>query len=407
LMSSIRRHDSDSTIQEIASLEGESRKTFVIRKEKFVLDERYVPIKKLGRGAYGMVISAKDMHSNGNKVAIKKNKDVFYNTTNAKRILREIVLLKAFNHPNIIALRDILNPISMQGFEDVYLVLEYMQSDLHKIIYSDNKLSEDHIAYMTYQILCGLKYMHSAKVYHRDLKPGNILVNADCHVRICDMGLARGVSDISEELTEYVVTRWYRAPEVVLSASHYSEALDVWSVGCILAELYNRKPLFRGEDYSDQLRAIFSIIGSPSEEEIAKCITSNSALKFVRRVGTKTAVPWNIAVPRASVKGLDLLSKILVLDPSKRITVDEALRHPYFEKFYDHEFVNTHCVAGFTADTRFELEADTKESLKRLFFKEIRSFRPNSELEIPKGLAVNRERSHLQGFFSFFSKLRS
>lgn len=168
------------------------RETFVIRKEKFVLDPRYSPIKKLGQGAYGMVISAKDSIS-GKRVAIKKNINIFYNKTNAKRILREVKILNHFDHPNIVKILDVLDPSPEDDLVDLYMVLEYMPSDLHKVIHSDNSLTHEHIAYVIFQLLCAVKYMHSAGVYHRDIKPSNILIDHQCHLKLCDFGLARGV----------------------------------------------------------------------------------------------------------------------------------------------------------------------------------------------------------------------
>jgi len=147
-------------------------------------------------------------------------------------------------HPNIVSLTDIINPDTSNDFEDVYLVLECMQSDLHKVIHSNNQLSDKPIAYITYQMLCGLKYMHSANIIHRDLKPANILLNGDCKAKICDLGLARGLAEEDDLLTEYVVTRWYRAPEVVVSARRYNQSVDMWAVGCILAEMYLKHPIF-------------------------------------------------------------------------------------------------------------------------------------------------------------------
>ena len=160
---------------------------------------------------------------------------------------------------------------------------ELMETDLHRIIYSRQELTDDHIQYFIYQILCSLKYMHSANVLHRDLKPANVLLNSNCDLKVCDFGLARyvgtvagadndcrlpsvascsGVDERSVDLTEYVVTRWYRAPEIMLSCQEYTKAIDVWSVGCIFAELLGSKPLFPGDDYIHQLRIITDVLGT-------------------------------------------------------------------------------------------------------------------------------------------------
>jgi|TARA_B110000208_G_C11694007_1_gene403407 mitogen-activated protein kinase 1/3 len=130
-----------------------------------------------------------------------------------------------------------------------------METDLHRIIYSRQDLTDDHVQYFIYQVLRAVKYIHSAKVLHRDLKPSNLLLNSNCDLKVCDFGLARGIDDrTSQDLTEYVVTRWYRAPEIMLSEDDYSMAVDLWSCGCILAELLGRKPIFPGEDYIHQLQ---------------------------------------------------------------------------------------------------------------------------------------------------------
>ena len=165
---------------------------------------------------------------------------------------------------------DILPPASLDEFEDVYIISDLMETDLHRIIYSRQPLSDDHVQYFLYQILRALKYMHSANVLHRDLKPSNLLLNSNCDLKVCDFGLARGVEpgEDNMELTEYVVTRWYRAPEIMLSCQEYTKAIDVWSVGCIFAELLGRKPLFPGDDYIHQLQIICDKLGTPSDEEL-------------------------------------------------------------------------------------------------------------------------------------------
>jgi mitogen-activated protein kinase 1/3 len=186
----------------------------------------------------------------------------FNDEIDAKRILREIKLLKHFRHENIVGIVDLMPPTAtyLEDFHDVYIVADLMETDLHRIIYSKQKLSIDHAQYFIYQVLRGLKYIHSADVIHRDLKPSNLLVNSNCDLKICDFGLARGINDAQADgkagtmlLTEYVVTRWYRAPEIMLACHEYSKPIDMWSVGCIFGELIQRKPYFPGDDYIDQV----------------------------------------------------------------------------------------------------------------------------------------------------------
>ena len=205
-------------------------KTYTIKDKnfevKFVVDERYKLLENIGCGAYGIVCSALDTKTN-NKVAIKKIPKALEVLTIAKRTYRELKILKHFKHDNIISIRDILKPPEDKSqFLDVYVVFDMMETDLHRIIHSDQPLTDEHARYFLYQILRGLKHIHSANVLHRDLKPSNLLVNEDCELKIGDFGMARGLDSSPSEkkrvMTEYVATRWYRAPELMLSLSEYS-----------------------------------------------------------------------------------------------------------------------------------------------------------------------------------------
>jgi serine/threonine protein kinase len=171
--------------------------------------------------------------------------------------------------------------------------MELVDTDLHRIIQSSQSLSNEHIVYFMWQLLCGLQFLHQHKVLHRDLKPGNLLVSKRCELRIADFGLAR-VADTAEGMTEHVVTRWYRPPELMLSPDgRYNESLDVWSVGCILGELLQRKPLFPGKDFIDQLTLILNVIGTPDEDEkryIQVSIITYIATPTHNRRTTRTAL---------------------------------------------------------------------------------------------------------------------
>lgn len=240
-----------------------SAHTFKAGNHTFTVDTKYSFTRVIGSGAYGVVISAHDTHLNSN-VAIKMVPKAFQDEIDAKRILREIKLLKHLKHENIVGIVDMMPPMMryVDDFNDVYIVSELMETDLYRIIYSKQSLSLDHVQYFIYQVLRALKYIHSANVLHRDLKPSNLLVNSNCDLKVCDFGLARGILDSEQMrdttkrplLTEYVVTRWYRAPEIMLACHEYDKPVDVWSTGCILAELLARKPFFPGEDYIDQVR---------------------------------------------------------------------------------------------------------------------------------------------------------
>uniref|UniRef100_A0A7S2SMW8 Mitogen-activated protein kinase n=1 Tax=Mucochytrium quahogii TaxID=96639 RepID=A0A7S2SMW8_9STRA len=301
--------------------------TFSTPATTFEVDTRYSFIRPIGTGAYGVVVSAKDKLSQ-EPVAIKKVTRAFEDLVDAKRILREIKLLRHFDHENIIHIKDLSPPRGYNDFEDIYIVSELMETDLHRVIYSKQNLTIDHIQYFIYQILRALKYIHSANVLHRDLKPSNLLLNSNCDLKVCDFGLARGLEDTKLELTEYVVTRWYRAPEIMLACREYTKAIDVWSVGCIFAELLARKPLFPGEDYIHQLQLITDVLGTPSEADM-HFIKSEKAKRFMRNQPLRCKRKMSDLYPKASAECLDLLNRMLHFNPDKRITVQDALEHPY------------------------------------------------------------------------------
>eukprot|EP00611_Tribonema_gayanum_P019733 TRINITY_DN3474_c1_g1_i1.p1 TRINITY_DN3474_c1_g1~~TRINITY_DN3474_c1_g1_i1.p1 ORF type:complete len:450 (-),score=158.10 TRINITY_DN3474_c1_g1_i1:463-1812(-) len=324
-------------LQERAAQRRTRRDTRVVNAAgtDFELDVKYEMIKPIGHGAYGVVISAIN-HENNSKVAVKKIPGAFEDLIDAKRIVREIRLLRHFNHENVIKIVDILPPPSLNDFEDVYIISELMETDLHRVIYSRQKLTDEHIQYFLYQLLCALKYIHSASVLHRDLKPSNVLLNANCDLKLCDFGLSRGVTGEHDtvDLTEYVVTRWYRAPEIMLSVQNYNEAIDVWSVGCIFGEMLGRKPLFPGNDYIHQLKLITKLIGKPAEADLW-FVSNPRARRFM--LGLPDTAPADLAArfPEASADGIVLLSRMLTLDSAKRISVADALAHPYLASLHD------------------------------------------------------------------------
>jgi len=241
---------------------------------------------------------------------------------------------------------------------------------MHRVIRTQ-ELSDDHCQYFIYQTLRALKAMHSANVLHRDLKPSNLLLNANCDLKVCDFGLARSAAsteDNSGFMTEYVATRWYRAPEIMLTFKEYTKAIDVWSVGCILAEMLSGKPLFPGKDYHHQLTLILDVLGTPTMEDYYG-IKSRRAREYIRSLPFKKKIPWKAMFPKTNDLALDLLERLLAFNPVKRITVEDALKHPYLEPYHDPEDEPT---ADPIPEEFFDFDKNkdnlTKEQLKRKMF---------------------------------------
>mmetsp|Transcript_18652 Transcript_18652/g.70563 ORF Transcript_18652/g.70563 Transcript_18652/m.70563 type:complete len:489 (-) Transcript_18652:2159-3625(-) len=352
----------------------------------FEIDRRYEVEKPIGHGAYGVVVKAKDHGTEpAATVAIKKITNFVQDLVDAKRIVREVRLLRHFRHENIISITDILPPPSIEDFNDIYIISEFMETDLHRVIYSRQSLTDDHIKYFLYQILCGLRYIHSAKVLHRDLKPSNILLNSNCDLKLCDFGLSRTVAVATEDdnlLTEYVVTRWYRAPEIMLSVQEYTKAIDVWSVGCIFAEMNKRKPLFPGQDYIEQLKLIAKFTGTPSRDQLG-FVKNPRAKRFMESLPPNLPINLRQKFPDMTDEALDLLDKMLRLDPSDRISVEDALRHRYLSSLHDPNLEPE-------ADEPVDLEdiesvqmasSDTKRNLQKLLLADIFHFHPECEAE--------------------------
>uniref|UniRef100_A0AAQ5YDK6 mitogen-activated protein kinase n=1 Tax=Amphiprion ocellaris TaxID=80972 RepID=A0AAQ5YDK6_AMPOC len=323
-----------------------------VNKAIWEVPERYQNLSPVGSGAYGSVCSAYDMKT-GLKIAVKKLSRPFQSIIHAKRTYRELRLLKHMKHENVIGLLDVFTPAtSLKEFTDVYLVTHLMGADLNNIV-KCQKLTDDHVQFLIYQILRGLKYIHSADIIHRDLKPSNLAVNEDCELKILDFGLARHTDD---EMTGYVATRWYRAPEIMLNWMHYNMTVDIWSVGCIMAELLTGKTLFPGTDHIDQLKLIMLLVGTPGPELLMKISSESVSLQILF----------------TSISAVDLLEKMLVLDTDKRITAAEALAHPYFTQYHDPDDE----PEAEPYDQSFESRELEIEEWKSLTYEEVCSFEP-------------------------------
>lgn len=282
--------------------------------------------------------------------------------------------MRLLDHDNVLSIKTILKPESLEKFDQIYVVSELMETDLSQIIKSNQSLSDEHVQFFVYQILRGLKYIHSCGILHRDLKPRNLLVNSNCDLKICDFGLSRANIDSlmtnSAQLTDYIATRWYRAPEVILSWKQYTGAIDVWSVGCILAELVRRKVLLPASSEQEMMHMITELVGSPSVDLINQ-IEDEDNKQFMKQLPKRKGTDFNeLFKGWPNADAIDLLKKMLTFDPAKRITISDALSHPYMKNlhFVDDEPVGEP-VSRFDFD--FELYSLKTNEYKELIYEEI------------------------------------
>lgn len=436
---------------------------------------RYKPIKISGYGSYGIVIQALDLINN-QLVAVKKINHLFENLGDAKRILREITLLRFMHNKFLVQLLGIEYDKNNENFDTIYLIFEYLPFDLEKIIKTSRYLSMNEVKSIIYQILCGVKYIHSCAVLHRDIKPGNILIDNNNNIKICDFGLARSVSTTYEDFKDiqeyeqkkikkeenenkkhnrsnttmissqkpniikrttkkleikpkittvnkspsldgrppllkdikknffsvHVVTRWYRAPELILVEQNYSKKIDIWSVGCVFGELmmmmkenapfcFERKPLFPGkycyplsprkykknDDFHspnsdpDQLDKIFDVLGSPSEEDM-EFITDPGAIDYIKSLEKREKMDLRKKFPGSNQDSLDLLSKMLMFNPNKRIDVEDSLNHHFFDDIRNLEYEEEE---KFEIELKFDSDNEiTIEKLKKWYLEVIDAY---------------------------------
>ena len=423
--------------------------------EAWQIDPKYELVKKVGSGAYGCVASARDTSAEARErfgapydVAIKKVANVFEDAVDAKRILREVRLMRNWNHPCVLGLYDIVEPSHSADFEDLYIVTPLSTTDLSRVIYSKTALSSDQQLYLFYQTLCGVHYINSAGVIHRDLKPANLLVDVKtCGLKVCDFGLSRCLSHEGAALTdgyieapavdggannftEYVVTRWYRAPEVapgaeprrarsrfgrfletcfvriecststaessrrnvrvgskirvrqrafdsiaaqvMLGFHHYGAAIDVWASACIFVEMLIKEPLFPGNDYLHQLKIILKQLGKPTDPGDSWFVTNKSARQFLDGLPAYAAQPLDRKVPGAPPGALDLVLGMLRFDPRKRTPVSDCIDHACLADYREHEL---EARAGFHVEMDdVEAVALTKSAIQRLLYDDVRAF---------------------------------
>lgn len=387
-----------------------------VAEHRWRIPSRYEVRQVIGTGSYGSVCEAYDSERQ-RLVAVKRVRHLFDDLIDCKRILREVAILSRLQHEFVVKIHDIVAAGTPQNFDELYIVMEICDSDLKKLCRTDVNLSPLHINTLAYNLLVGVNYLHSAGIYHRDLKPANCLVNQDCAVKICDFGLSRALgsepdakslpssTDSSSQkpsrrhLTGHVVTRWYRAPELILLQENYTMAIDLWSVGCIYAELIGmlegtrleeRGPLFPGtscfplspdskhKDHRnnnrgnhDQLSMIFNILGTPGEEDIAE-IKRDDARRYLQCFNKREGEGLKTKFPHVEGSSIDFLEKLLRFSPRDRMTVAQALEHPLF---LDLREPSRETIAPTTVTLDFEKEPDLDEALlRRYFLREMRRY---------------------------------
>ncbi|XP_030460960.1 mitogen-activated protein kinase 19-like [Syzygium oleosum] len=347
---------------------------------------RYKILEVIGKGSYGVVCAAIDTHT-GEKVAIKKINDIFEHISDAIRIVREVKLLRLLRHPDIVEIKSIMLTPSKREFKDIYVVFELMESDLHQVIKANDDLTREHHQFFLYQMLRALKYMHTANVYHRDLKPKNILANANCKLKVCDFGLARvAFSDTPTTIfwTDYVATRWYRAPELCGSFfSKYTPAIDIWSIGCIFAEVLTGKPLFPGKTVVHQLDLITDLLGTPSAESVSG-VRNDKARKYLTEMRRKQPVSFTQKFPNGDPQALRLLQRLLAFDAKDRPTAEEALADPYFKGLAKVEREPSSQPIS-KLEFEFERRRLTKEDARELLYREILEYHPQLRKDYMNG----------------------
>ncbi|XP_034241338.1 probable serine/threonine-protein kinase DDB_G0268078 isoform X2 [Thrips palmi] len=283
---------------------------------------RYIQLDQLGDGTYGSVVLGQRIDT-GEKVAIKRMKRKYFSWEEAMN-LREVKSLQKLSHANVVKLKEVI-----RENDTLYFVFEYMKENLYQLMKDRQKpFPESDVRNILYQVLQGLAFMHRHGFFHRDMKPENLLCMGPDLVKIADFGLAREIRS-RPPFTDYVSTRWYRAPEVLLHSTNYNSPIDLWAVGCIMAELYLLRPLFPGNSEMDQIFKICSFLGTPDKNEWPQGYQLASSMNFKFPQFSRT--PLSTLIPSASKDGIQLLDLFLMWPPSKRPTAQQALRYPYFQ----------------------------------------------------------------------------
>ncbi|CAL4068469.1 unnamed protein product [Meganyctiphanes norvegica] len=283
---------------------------------------RYVTLSELGTGTYGSVVLGQRIDT-GEKVAIKRMKRKFYSWDEAMN-LREVKSLKKLSHANVVKLKEVI-----RENDTLYFVFEYMKENLYQLMKSSDKLfTEPIVRSIIGQVLQGLQFMHKHGYFHRDMKPENLLCMGPECIKIADFGLAREIRS-RPPYTDYVSTRWYRAPEVLLRSTTYSSPIDIWAVGAIMAEIYTFRPLFPGSSEIDQIFKICSVMGTPDKREWPEAYTLAQQMNF--KFPQFSATPLATLIPSASKDSIQIMTDMMRWNPSKRPTAQQCLRYPFFK----------------------------------------------------------------------------
>jgi len=283
--------------------------------------KKYIKIEKLGEGSFGLVYKAKHRDT-GEIVALKTIRIEDEDVGIPPNAIREISLFKELHHPNIVRLTDLLH-----RERKLTLVFEYEDIDLKKYIANyGGSLTMALAKSFMYQMMKGLSFIHAHKVFHRDLKPGNLLINRKGELKIADFGLARSFDLGDKDFATEVVTLWYRSPDVLMGSTSYTTSIDIWSAGCIFTEMLNGKALFQGIDPEDQLAQIVKVLGTPDE----KTWPGVSEFSGYKDLPIFPGQKIHDVVPAADEDAIDLLEDMLVCDPSLRLSSPEVLQHSFF-----------------------------------------------------------------------------
>lgn len=319
--------------------------------------EKYEQLSVIGEGSYGVVMKSKHLSTN-QVVAVKKFLETEEDATSRKIALREIKILKRLKHENIVTMIE-----AFRHRKRFYIVFEYMEyTVMDELERAPSGLGEDKSREQIFQILRAINYCHKNRIVHRDIKPENILISGRGVAKVCDFGFARILSISKELCTEYVATRWYRAPELLVGERYYGTAVDIWAIGCLFAEMMTGEPLFPGESDIDQFYLIVKMLGKPCLRH-QKLITKNTQLKTIYKEKFGEHIGLNKCFSSWPVDILNFLENCLNMDPQKRLPADELLKHRFFT---ENEF-----STKFLVTLREKVEAEFNNPLLKNFKSEI------------------------------------